>query len=259
MAAKPELTERLKEKNRDPRGTRWLEDLWQDFRYAVRTLRERPGFTAVVLVTLALGIGATTVMFNVVNGVLLKPMPYPQPGRLVALNEQTKEVASPIFGNLWAFAYPNFLDCRRETRSLDMAAFAYRGGIVSEHGEAAFVDGFEISSNLFSVLRIPLARGRAFLPEEDRRGAGPVMIISYGLWQRFFDGSPDAVGRSLELDEKPYTIVGLPPPVSGWRVRRDWRERTRSSLPCSARTLHRSCSVATGIPASRFGRGSAPA
>jgi MacB-like protein len=118
-------------------------------------------------------------------------------------------VSSPIWGNLWAFAYPNFLDCRRESRSLDMAAFAYSGGIASQHGEAAYVDGFEISSNLFSVLGVPMARGRAFLPEDDHRTAAPVMIISYGLWQRFFDGSPDAVGRSLELDEKPYTIVGI--------------------------------------------------
>jgi putative ABC transport system permease protein len=208
--------EQVKEKCRDARGTRWLEDLWQDFRYAVRTLLQRPGFTAVALVTLALGIGATTVMFTVVNGVLLKPLPYPQPDRLVTLNEQTKDVSSPIWGNLWAFAYPNFLDCQRESRSLDMAAFTYSGGIVSEHGEAEYVDGFEISSNLFSVLRVPLARGRVFLPEDDQRGAAPVMIISYGLWQHLFAGSAEAVGSSLGLDEKPYTIVGITP--AGFRL-----------------------------------------
>ncbi|HKS97276.1 MAG TPA: ABC transporter permease, partial [Terriglobia bacterium] len=211
MTLESERPELVKEERRAPRRPHWLEDCWQDFRYAVRTLLERPGFAAIALVTLALGIGATTVMFTLVDGVLLKPVPYPQPNRLVALHEQTKEVSSPIWGNLWAFAYPNFLDCQRASRSLAMAAFAYSGGIVSQHGEAAYVDGFEISSNLFSVLGTPLARGRAFLPEDDHRGAAPVMIISYGLWQRFFDGSPDAVGRSIQLDEKPYTIVGIAP------------------------------------------------
>ena len=87
---------------------RWLEDLWQDFRYALRTLRQKPGFAAVALCTLALGSGATTVMFTVINGVLLKPLAYPEPERLVTLHEQTEK-----YGNQW-FAYPNFLDCQRD-------------------------------------------------------------------------------------------------------------------------------------------------
>jgi hypothetical protein len=88
--------EQVKEECRDARGTRWLEDLWRDFRYALRSLWQRPGFAAVVLLTLALGTGATTVMFTVVNGVLLKPLPYPRPDRLVTLDEQTEKVSSPI-------------------------------------------------------------------------------------------------------------------------------------------------------------------
>src|SRR4030088_2679409 len=91
----------VKEECRDARGTRWLEDLWQDFRYALRTLRQRPGFAAVALLTLALGSGATTVMFTVINGVLLKPLPYAEPDKLVSLQEQTDW--STQFGNLWAF------------------------------------------------------------------------------------------------------------------------------------------------------------
>src|SRR5881628_86310 len=108
--------EQVKEQCRDARGTRWLEDLWQDARYALRTLRQRPGFSAVALLTLALGSGATTVMFTVINGVLLKPLSYPEPGRLVMLQEKTEQATR--FGNLWSFAYPNFADCRRESRSL---------------------------------------------------------------------------------------------------------------------------------------------
>ena len=97
--------EQVKEKCRDARGTRWLEDLLQDFRYALRTLRQKPGFAAVALCTLALGSGATTVMFTVINGVLLKPLSYPEPDRLVTLHEQTEKD-----GGEWSFSYFNFVD-----------------------------------------------------------------------------------------------------------------------------------------------------
>src|ERR1700736_2016144 len=135
--------EQVKEECRDARGTRWVEDLWQDLRYALRTLRQKPGFAAVVLLTLALGSGATTVIFTVINGVLLKPLPFPEPDRLVKLQEKTEKASQ--FGNLWAFAYPNFLDCMRESRSLAMAAQRYGGGTVSEPGEPEYVDGRQIS------------------------------------------------------------------------------------------------------------------
>src|SRR5882762_1983582 len=97
--------EQVKERCRDARGTRWLEDLWQDFRYALRTLRQKPAFAAVAVLTLALGGGATTVMFTVINGVLLKPLPFPEPDRLVSLQEETDW--SNQFGKVWAFTYPN--------------------------------------------------------------------------------------------------------------------------------------------------------
>src|SRR5258708_3740681 len=146
--------EQVKEECRDARGTRWLEDLWQDFRYALRTLRKRPGFAVVALLTLALGTGATTVMFTLINGVLLKPLPYAEPDRLLSLQEQTDW--SNQFGNIWAFTYPNYLDCKRENRSLDIAAWNRGGGTVNEPGPAEYVEGRQISSELFPVLVVKL-------------------------------------------------------------------------------------------------------
>jgi len=199
--------QQVKEQCRDARGTRWLEDLLQDFRYSLRTLRQRPGFAAVTLCTLALGIGATTVMFTVIHGVLLKPLSYPEPERLVALHGVTEK-----YGDQWGFSYPNFLDCKRESQSLaPMAAWRYGGGTVSEPGQAEYVDGREISSELFAVFGVALSRGRAFLPEEDRPGAAPVAIISYGLWQRRYGASPSAIGTPIVFDGKLYTVVGIAP------------------------------------------------
>jgi predicted permease len=199
--------QQVKEECRDARGTRWLEDLLQDFRYALRTLRQKPGFAVVTLSTLALGIGATTVMFTVINGVLLKPLAYPEPERLVTLHRHTEK-----YGDQWGVSYPNFLDCQRESRSLTpMAAWSYGGGTVSEPGEAEYVAGRQISSELFSVYGVALSRGRAFLPEEDRPGAAPVVIISNGLWQRRYGGSQSAIGGPLGFDGKSYTVVGIAP------------------------------------------------
>jgi len=187
------------------------EDLLQDIRFTVRSWRQKPSFAAVAMLTLALGIGATTVMFTVFSGVLLKPLPYPQPDRLVVLNEQTKGRASFIWGDLWAFSYPNFLDCKRETRSLDMAAWRWNRGTVTERNESEYVEGVQASSNLFSILGVEPAQGRAFLPDEDTPGARPVAIIGWDLWRRRFGGSPAVLGMPLVFDGKPYTVVGVAP------------------------------------------------
>jgi predicted permease len=212
-------SEKVKEECRDARGTRWIEDFWQDLRHALRTLRQRPGFAAVALLTLALGTGATTIMFTVVNSVLLKPLPYPQANRLVRLSEETEQVTSRIWGNLWAFAYPNYLDCKRESRTLEMAAWRYNGSTVSVNKAAEYVDGIEASNNLFSVLGVAPVRGRAFSAEDDRPRGAPVVIISSELWQRLFAGSPGAIGASLTFDGKPYTVIGIMP--AGFRVNED--------------------------------------
>ena len=200
--------QQVKEQCRDARGTRWLEDLWQDVRYALRTLRQRPGFAAVALLTLALGIGATTVMFTVINGVVLKPLSYSEPDRLVTVHGRTDQ-----YGEQWGFSYPEFLDCQRESRSLGpMAAWTYSGATLNEPGEAEYVDGRQISSELFSVLGISLPQGRAFLPEEDQPSAAPAIIISYRLWQRRYAGSSTTIGTPIIFDGKPHTVVGIAPP-----------------------------------------------
>src|SRR5207249_8345031 len=125
--------EQVKESCRDARGTRWLEDLLQDFRYALRSLRKNPGFAAVALLTLALGIGATTVMFTVINSVLLKPLSYPEPGRLVAVHGHTDSWNTGVYGEQ-NLAYLDFLDGQRQSRSLAMAGFLFNGGIVGAPG-----------------------------------------------------------------------------------------------------------------------------
>jgi predicted permease len=198
--------EQVKEQCRDARGTRWLEDLLQDIRYALRTFRQKPGFVVVALLILALGIGATTVMFAVINSVLLRPLSYPEPDRLVTLHGYTEG-----FGEFWGFSNPNFVDIKHESHSLSMAAWTYGGGTVSEPGEPEYVDGRLISAELFSTLKIDLLQGRAFRPDEDRPGATPVAIISYSLWQRDFGGNPSAIGRSLVYEGKSYTVIGIAP------------------------------------------------
>ena len=202
--------EQVKEYCRDARGTRWLEDLFQDIRFALRMLRKNPGFAAVALLTLALGTGATTVMFTVVNGVLLKPLPYPQPHELVVVHGHSETWNTKILGEQ-NVAYPDFLDCKRDSRSLEMAGTLYDGGTVSEPGPPEYVDLRRISSGLFSVLRVNLAHGRAFIPQEDVPGGAPTIILGYSFWQRHFAGNPEVLGTSVVLDQQRYTVVGIVP------------------------------------------------
>jgi predicted permease len=185
-----------------------MHSIFQDVRYALRQLRKSPGFSLVAAVTLALGSGVTTVIFTVVSGVLLKPLAYPEPERLVTLHSVNER-----YGNRWGFSYPDFLDYKNGCRSCEgIAAWTYGGGTVSAPGEPGYVDGRKISAGLFSVLRVQMARGRAFLPEEDHVGSAPVAIISTRLWQARYGADPKAIGKPITYDGKAYTVVGIAPP-----------------------------------------------
>lgn len=201
--------EQVKEECRDARGTRWVEDFFQDVRYAVRTLRQRPGFAAIALLSLALGTGATTVMFSLIDGVMLKPFAYHDPGRLARLQEKTDW--KTFLGDIWGFTYPNYLDCKNETHSLDMAAWTINRGTLSQPGAPEYLDGLYVSPELFSILGVNVALGRVFLPEENRPGAAPVAIISHNVWQGHFGASREALGSKLVFDGKTYTVIGIMP------------------------------------------------
>src|SRR5713101_7965725 len=197
----------LKERTRDMDTIRSFETLLQDLRYGLRMLRKAPGFTTVAVLSLALGIGANTAIFSVINGVILRPLPYPDPARLVSLEEQTQPL-----GGRWSMSYLNFLDCERDSHSFQgMAAYLQRGANLTAPGEPIYVGTRQVSAGFFSVLGIQPARGRAFLRQEDQRGAAPVAIISHIFWQERFGGDPQTVGAKMTLNGKSYTIVGVLP------------------------------------------------
>jgi len=200
-------TEGLKERCRDARRVGWIEDLVRDGRYALRTMCRRPGFAVVAVATMALGSGATTLMFTVVNSVLLKPLASVEPEKVVTLRGHREG-----YNAAWGFSYPDFLDAQRQSRSLTLAAWKSGGGTVSQPGEAAYVSGSDISSDLFAVLGFRIAAGRVFTAEDDRPGAAPVAIISERLARERYGSSQQAIGAPLVFDDKPYTVVGVAPP-----------------------------------------------
>lgn len=184
-----------------------MNGLLQDVRIAIRALRQRPGFAFLAILTLAVGTGATTIIFTVISGVLLKPLVFQDSDTLLTIHVQTEK-----YGDRWGFSYPDFQDCQRECRSFDgVAAWTYSGGTISSPGQAEYVDGRKISSDLFSVLRVPLVQGRSFLPAEDKPGSAPVAIISTRLWQLRYASNPQVVGMPLTYEGNAYTVVGVAP------------------------------------------------
>jgi predicted permease len=183
-----------------------MQTLLQDIRYGIRMLAKNPGFTVVAVLTLALGIGANTALFSVVNAVLLKALPFHQPDRLVALYQNKVQFQRA------SISYPNFLDWQRQNRTFDsMAAFRPDDFNLTGAGEAEHIRGEMISADFFSTLGLQPVIGRWFTSQEDQLGGAPVAVISAGLWARKFTARPDIVGRSVELNGTDYTIVGVVP------------------------------------------------
>jgi predicted permease len=201
--------ERVKEESRNERGIRLAEEVWQDLRYGGRMLWKNPGFTLVAVITLVLGIGANTAIFSVVNAVLLRPLPYPEPERLVhfATMSQEKGLGGASFTHqLFAF----YLDHNRIFENL--AVYNPTGFNLADSGEPERLRGANVTVDFFRVFGQQPIHGREFLPQEDMPGKNTVAILSYGLWQRRFGGDPLIVGKSVRLNSIPTIIVGIMPP-----------------------------------------------
>jgi predicted permease len=196
--------EQVKEECRDARGTRWLEDVVQDLRYGLRILRRSPAFTLVAVASLALGIGANSAIFSLVDRVLLKSLPVRDPARLVLLDDGSW--TNPIWEQL--------RDRQREWSDGAMAWSDVRFDL-SHGGATELIEGMWTSGGFFDVLGVPAVLGRTYTPADDQRSGGPdgpVAVISYSFWQRRFAGDAGVVGRSITLDRIPFTIIGVTPP-----------------------------------------------
>src|SRR5690348_7556773 len=183
-----------------------MNTLLADLRYAVRLLLQSPGFTLIAVLTLALGIGATSALFSVVNGVLLNPLPYPHSERLIVIYARIAGLDSaPV-------EYPNFLDWQRDSRSFaSMAAYRNEDYNYVGNSEGERLSGYMISASFFDALHISPVLGRTFRVDDDQIGAAPVAMLGGGFWKRRFGSSPDIIGRPITLNGTAYTIVGVVP------------------------------------------------
>jgi putative ABC transport system permease protein len=220
--------EPIKESVRDIRTGASLDTLLQDLRYGIRTLARNPSFSVIAVLTLALAIGANTTMFTVVNGVLLKPLPYPEPDRLLTLWET--QLSDKSLGTV---APANFYDWREQTHSFaKMAALdPYPDFILNDYGEPQRLAGAAVSADFFSLLGVRMALGRDFLSKEDQRGQNQVVVLSYLTWQRQFGGRADIIGKQLDLNNTGYIVTGvLPRDFSLVSKAADFQARNRFDL-----------------------------
>ena len=192
-----------------PSGDHILENLWQDLRFGVRTLLRSPATSAVALLTLALGIGANTAIFSVVNGLLLTPLPYPDPDRLVLILESSPARDIPRYG----VAPPNFDDWRRQNRMFEGMAAIREHRLTLTGGETAeTLQGAQVTPELFRVLGVRPALGRDFLPDEGQPGGPRVAILSQELWRRRFGSDPGILNRQVVIDGESTAVIGVLPP-----------------------------------------------
>jgi putative ABC transport system permease protein len=179
-----------------------------DLKLAVRQLRKSPGFTAVAILTLAFAIGACTAIFSVVNGVLLQSLDYPEPERLVILREQQLP-GFPEFG----LSPPNYRDWETRLKSIEHMAAHTRAALnLTGEGEPQRLGSMRATAHYFDVFGIKPLLGRTFLPEDDTPGKDKVVVLSHPFWLRIFGGEPGAIGRTLQLNDEPYTVIGVAPP-----------------------------------------------
>ena len=184
--------------------------LGQDIRYGLRMLVRSPGFTAIVVVILAVGIGATTVLLSLIDAVLLRPPPYEEPERLVYLY-RTQTEGKPGAGGETSF--PNFADWKRQSTVFEhVAGITHAGFMLTTDAGRERIFGEAVSAEYFSLLRVKPAFGRVFVPEDERRDAAPVVLVSHRLWQERLGGDPDVLHRTVVLDQKAYTVIGVLPP-----------------------------------------------
>ena len=189
-----------------------METLWQDLRYGIRMLLKSPAFSAVAVFTIALGIGANTAIFSVVNGVLLRPLPYRQPDRLLIIREKSVEFEA------MSVSYLNFQDWQRQNQSCGaIAAFRPDDFNLTGSRDPERLRGLMSSAAFFSILGVKPVLGRTFLPEEDRLGGNPVVLISENLWRQRFEADPGILGHTLNLNGIVHTVVGIVP--AGFRLR----------------------------------------
>ena len=183
-----------------------METIFQDIKFASRMLLKNPGITAIVILALALGIGANTAIFSVVNSVLLRPLPYEGSDRLVFLNEKSNVLDE------MSISYPDFEDWRSQNQSFEKIGVYNRGSYnLTGSGEAERIITGQVSADLFSALRVQPVFGRLFTNEEDKPGGPPVVLISYGLWQRRFGGQQNILNQPITLNTKSYTVIGIMP------------------------------------------------
>ncbi|HJX94349.1 MAG TPA: ABC transporter permease, partial [Candidatus Acidoferrum sp.] len=199
--------ESIKEEGRKARGARFFDELVQDLRYGARMFRKSPGFTAIAVLTLALGIGANTAIFSVVNAVLLSPLPYANAHRLVLVKELLPNLSAEPFN----VSGPDIAEIQKLNHVFEgVGGFRVWTYEFSGRGEPARVTANRMSSDLFDVLGVQPVVGRVFEPQEEKFGH-QVVILSYGFWQRQFGGQHNILGQTLNLDRKPYTVVGVMP------------------------------------------------
>ncbi|PWT86982.1 MAG: hypothetical protein C5B58_00515, partial [Acidobacteria bacterium] len=199
--------EQTKEDCREARGAILFESLIQDFRFAFRQLRMNPGFAVTAILTLALGIGANTAVFSAVNGVILKPLPYPRPDRLVGIFLHTQTMNRSVMGaaDFLAFA-------ERQQTFEHVAAFSPSAGFtLTGFGSPQLIPGTAVTSDFFAVLGVDPILGRTFLAEESKPGATPAVVVSHHFWEQFLHADPNALGRSIVLGGKDYSVVGVMP------------------------------------------------